>query len=52
MELSLVTIKNPGSQNMILGMSHFIKTVEDIHEAMVNAVPGINESEYSSISVE
>lgn len=40
MELSLVTIKNPGSLNMILGMSHFIKTVEDIHEAMVNAVPG------------
>lgn len=27
--------------NFILGQSHFIKTVEDIHEAVVNAVPGI-----------
>ncbi|NLY40165.1 MAG: hypothetical protein GX055_00885 [Desulfovibrionales bacterium] len=40
MELSLVSIINPLQLNMILGMSHFIKTVEDIHEAMVNAVPG------------
>ena len=27
--------------NLILGQSHFIKTVEDLHEALVNAVPGI-----------
>ena len=27
--------------NLVLGQSHFIKTVEDLHEAMVNAVPGI-----------
>lgn len=40
MELSLVSIVNPLHLNMILGMSHFIKTVEDIHEAMVNTVPG------------
>lgn len=40
MDLSLVDIKNPQNLNMILGQSHFIKTVEDIHEAMVNAVPG------------
>ncbi len=40
MDLSLVDIKNPQNLNMILGQSHFIKTVEDVHEAMVNAVPG------------
>jgi hypothetical protein len=40
MELSVVTIENPENLNMILGHSHFIKTVEDIHEVMVNAVPG------------
>lgn len=40
MELSLVPIKNPDGLNLILGMSHFIKTVEDVHEAMVGAVPG------------
>ena len=40
MELTIVPIKNPQSLNMILGMSHFIKTVEDVHEAMVNTVPG------------
>jgi len=39
-ELSLVPIKNPQALNLVLGMSHFIKTVEDVHEAMVNAVPG------------
>lgn len=41
MELSLVQIEKPESTNFILGQSHFIKTVEDIHEALVNAVPGI-----------
>jgi adenosine/AMP kinase len=40
MELTIVPIRNPQSLNMILGMSHFIKTVEDVHEAMVNTVPG------------
>ncbi|NLW82272.1 MAG: hypothetical protein GXY42_11460 [Desulfovibrionales bacterium] len=40
MEITLVPIKNPQGLNMILGMSHFIKTVEDVHEAMVNTVPG------------
>jgi len=39
MELITVKIENPDSLNLILGHSHFIKTVEDIHEAMVNAVP-------------
>ena len=40
MELTVVPLKNPESLNLILGMSHFIKTVEDVHEAMVNTVPG------------
>jgi len=39
MELKSVAIENPDGLNLILGQSHFIKTVEDIHEAMVNAVP-------------
>ena len=41
MELSTVTIEKPEMINFILGQSHFIKTVEDIHEALVTAVPGI-----------
>ncbi len=41
MELQLVQIQKPENVNFILGQSHFIKTVEDIHEALVNAVPGI-----------
>lgn len=40
MELSTVAIKNPESLNLILGQSHFIKTVEDIHEAVAGTVPG------------
>lgn len=39
MELTLLTIDNPGELNLILGHSHFIKTVEDLHEAMVGTVP-------------
>ena len=41
MELMLVSIEKPEEINFILGQSHFIKTVEDIHEALVTAVPGI-----------
>lgn len=41
MELSTVTIEKPEEVNVILGQSHFIKTVEDLHEALVNTVPGI-----------
>lgn len=41
MELKIVTIEKPDDMNFILGQSHFIKTVEDIHEALVTAVPGI-----------
>ena len=39
MDIHTVKIENPDGLNMILGHSHFIKTVEDIYEAMVNAVP-------------
>lgn len=39
MELKCISIENPEGLNFVLGQSHFIKTVEDIHEAMVNAVP-------------
>jgi adenosine/AMP kinase len=41
MELKLVLIDKPADLNFILGQSHFIKTVEDLHEALVQAVPGI-----------
>jgi len=39
MELKIVKIDNPNNMNMILGQSHFIKTVEDVYEAMVSTVP-------------
>ena len=39
MDITTVKIEKPDGLNMILGHSHFIKTVEDIYEAMVNAVP-------------
>jgi len=41
METKTVKIEKPAEYNIIIGQSHFIKTVEDIHEAMVSAVPGI-----------
>jgi adenosine/AMP kinase len=41
MEIQVVSIEKPEPINFILGQSHFIKTVEDLHEALVNAVPGI-----------
>jgi adenosine/AMP kinase len=40
MALKLVAIEKPDDMNFILGQTHFIKSVEDIHETMVNAVPG------------
>ena len=40
MELKTVSIDNPELLNFILGQSHFIKTVEDVYEAIVNTVPG------------
>lgn len=41
MDLQIVRIEKPEALNVILGQSHFIKTVEDVHEALVTAVPGI-----------
>ncbi|MDP8268132.1 MAG: adenosine-specific kinase [Candidatus Tenebribacter davisii] len=41
MELILEKINFPEDCNIIFGMSHFIKSVEDLYEAMVNSVPGI-----------
>lgn len=41
MNLTTVKIEKPEEINFILGQSHFIKTVEDLHEALVAAVPGI-----------
>lgn len=39
MEIKSVKIENPEGLNFILGQSHFIKTVEDLHEAITSAVP-------------
>src|SRR5580765_5908213 len=39
MELKLVPLEIPEGGNVILGQSHFIKTVEDLYEAIVNTVP-------------
>jgi adenosine/AMP kinase len=41
MNLLTVKITKPETTNFILGQSHFIKTVEDLHEALVTAVPSI-----------
>lgn len=41
MNITSVKIEKPEEINFILGQSHFIKTVEDVHEALVAAVPGI-----------
>lgn len=39
MELKLVALEVPDGGNLILGQTHFIKTVEDVYEAIVNTVP-------------
>ncbi|MFD1559807.1 adenosine-specific kinase [Paraburkholderia silviterrae] len=41
MQLSTVEIVKPEATNFILGQTHFIKSVEDLHEALYGAVPGI-----------
>jgi adenosine/AMP kinase len=41
MELLVVPIENPEALNVIVGQSHFIKTVEDLHEALVGSSPHI-----------
>ncbi len=39
MELLTVKVENPDGLNLVLGQSHFIKTVEDLHEALVGSSP-------------
>jgi adenosine/AMP kinase len=39
MDIKTVRIDKPEDMNFILGQSHFIKTVEDIHEAIINTAP-------------
>ncbi|UCD26499.1 MAG: adenosine-specific kinase [Candidatus Bathyarchaeota archaeon] len=41
MEFKIVKIETPKDCNVILGMAHFIKTVEDLYEALVTSVPNI-----------
>ena len=41
MQLITVKIDKPETTNFILGQTHFIKSVEDIHEALVSTVPGV-----------
>lgn len=41
MKIKTVKIETPDDCNVILGMAHFIKTVEDIYETMVNSMPNI-----------
>jgi len=41
MDILTVSIEKPAEANVILGQSHFIKSVEDLYEALVNSVPGI-----------
>ena len=41
MEITVVSIEKPAELNLILGQSHFIKTVEDLYEAIVQTVPGM-----------
>src|SRR5712691_5642360 len=41
-ETELVPIENPGGLNVILGQTQFIRSAEDVHEALVGSVPGIH----------
>src|SRR5215472_8209092 len=41
MELNAIEIAKPADANVIVGQAHFIKTVEDLYEAVAGAVPGI-----------
>ncbi|WP_322084111.1 adenosine-specific kinase [Burkholderia sp. BCC1972] len=41
LQLHTVAIQKPETVNFVLGQTHFIKSVEDIHEALVGTVPGI-----------
>jgi adenosine/AMP kinase len=40
-EIEIIPIENPEHMNVIVGQTHFIKTAEDLYEALVNSVPNI-----------
>jgi adenosine/AMP kinase len=40
MDLKIVAVDKPAEVNLILGQTHFVKTVEDLYEAVVGSVPG------------
>jgi len=39
--IELVPIEKPADANVVIGQTHFIKSAEDLYEAMVNSVPGV-----------
>ena len=41
MELKSIAVVRPDDTNVIIGQTHFIKTIEDVHELMVTSVPGV-----------
>lgn len=41
MDLNVIKIDKPDDMNFILGQSHFIKTVEDLYETVIQSVPGV-----------
>lgn len=41
MEIEAVKINNPNAKNLIFGQAHFLKTIDDLYETLVSAVPGI-----------
>ena len=41
MELKIVKIDAPKESNLIIGQTHFIKSIEDLYEALITSVPGI-----------
>ena len=41
MDIKIIKIKKPQDVNVIIGQAHFIKTIEDLYEVMVSAVPGM-----------
>lgn len=41
MEIKVIKLKNPKEYNFIIGQSHFIKTVEDLYEALITTSPSI-----------
>ena len=50
MEIKVIAIEKPEATNFILGQSHFIKTVEDIHEAIVQFLSGEHQLLNSNIT--